>query len=74
MTTWNYRLIRHLNPDGKTMWVGVHEVYYDLLGTPVRCSDEPIQLTAVTVGDLRRGVEAILNAFEFPILTYGSFQ
>lgn len=71
MTTWNYRLVRHKEPDG-TLWYAIHEAYYD--------KDEVQSITEKptrVISESQVGFEWILNQFrkalDKPILDYDAY-
>jgi hypothetical protein len=66
--TWNYRIIRHVDPEGE--WYGIHEVYYDDQGQPHSLTANPVPIDAETPEELRRLLD---EAFEKPVLNYDDF-
>lgn len=68
---WNYRVVRRLNND--TPEFGIHEVYYAKNGLPTACSADPITVTRSSVNELRAELQAMLKAFNKPILKMEDF-
>jgi hypothetical protein len=60
MTTWNYRIIRHHEPE---VWFGLHEVYYDDQGRPESYTADPISF--VCDGD--EGPEGITKSLRLAL-------
>lgn len=73
---WNYRVLKH--GDGDTY--AIHEVYYEHpRGTvegpvPHSCTENPVApLGEGSPEDLRRDMEMMLRAFDYPVLNYDDF-
>jgi hypothetical protein len=74
MKTWDYRVIRHNAEDGDagTDYLAVHIVYYEH-DAPVMVSRKPAMPDKYTLAELRQEFEALLKAFDEPILDFDSF-
>lgn len=48
MSHWNYRVIRHKEPDGSDFY-SIHEVHYDDAGNPVSYTEETAAVGASTL-------------------------
>jgi hypothetical protein len=66
--TWNYRIVRHVNPSGEE-WYAIHEVYYEETKV-VTVTEEPICPRCETFEDLREAYELIRHAFDLPPIDY----
>lgn len=60
MTTWNYRIVRHHQPEE---WFGLHEVYYDPAGRPTSLTADPVKF--VCDGD--EGPQGIARSLEMAL-------
>ena len=69
VTTWNYRVVSVLSPDGEDPTFDIREVYYED-GVPVRCSPEPVEIRGATVAELRSVYWQLSEAFWQPSLCY----
>ena len=66
--TWNYRVLKH------GAEYAIHEVYYDG-PVPHSCSEQPAApLGLYSPEDLRRDMEMMLRAFDYPVLNYDDFN
>lgn len=59
---WNYRVIRHPGPKGRT-WVGIHTTYYDEHGKIHSWCAEPV-VSAHYLDDLIGEMRLLLDAAE----------
>lgn len=54
--TWNFRLVKHAQ--SKSVWYGVHEVFYNEAGKPWAMTQEPVDVAGESakdiLGDLNR--------------------
>lgn len=67
--SWNYRVIKHKtntgNPDLDKLdpeWFGLHEVYYDKDGKIEGWTEEPVNLCATDLKELREDVKMMFDA------------
>lgn len=67
--SWNYRVMRHVEPDGSE-WFGIHEVYYDLDGNPVSWTERTIEPFGETPDDLTADLDRMSAAIHRPVLDY----
>lgn len=70
--SWDYRILRTDHPSGEITF-GIHEVYYDSEGKPNACSVDPMDPHGETVEELREDINAMLKAFDKPVLDYSLF-
>lgn len=68
--TWNYRVVRRLEPHGKTY--GIHEVFYDDAGKAFACTENPGRIGGFesewdVIVTLR---QMLKNALHLPALDY----
>jgi len=71
MNSWNYRLIRHIEPPNKE-WYAIHEVYYEK-DRPVTITDGPTRPAADSVEGLKADMQRMMEAFDKPFLDYDNF-
>jgi len=75
--SWNYRVIRHEEPDGSTA-LAIHEVYYDLDGeTPIKYGENPAVIIGEGAGKidgLKWQLDMMRDALESPILDEKDFE
>lgn len=71
---WNYRVIRHNDELGE--WYGIHKVYYDKNGQPIRCDEEPVSVMAYTPGDIITMLGQMMRggSFSWPVLNFEDFR
>lgn len=71
MTTWNYRVYRHIN--GEEEWYEIHEAYYESgEDTPTSWTEEGVSPIGSTKEELIDSLEKMLEAAKNkPVLEYG---
>ena len=52
LMTWNFRVVRHTEPKSRSVWYGVHEVFYNNAGKPSTMTQEPVQVDGESVKDI----------------------
>lgn len=76
--SWNYRLVKQLDPDG-TVCIAIHEVYYDDVGKPtsVTVIGDAVFGTgdseAEAITDCQDVYKMMAEAFSKPVLDYTTF-
>lgn len=74
MMGWNYRVIRHTDPDGDDHFA-IHEVHYNKNGKPDLCTEAPVGFVADSPEKLREIIGLmVMRAFDEPVLDYESFK
>lgn len=71
--SWNYRVIRTIDPNGDEYY-GIHEVYYDDEGNPVSCTENSVNPIGESVEDLSHTVIYMMRAFTEPVLEMRQFE
>ncbi|MBT6047958.1 MAG: hypothetical protein HOG49_14205 [Candidatus Scalindua sp.] len=71
---WNYRLFKH---DDKTVWYGIHEVFYktnesnEFNENEIDCiSSDPIDPHGATKEDIEEDLDNMRAALDKPVLDY----
>jgi len=82
MSTWNYRLMRHVHQhpdvDEEEVILKIHEVYYrdrDVDDTRVSRDEisytaNPVSVTGETVEEVRAALHRMLEALDKPVIDY----
>jgi len=70
--SWNYRVIRHVEPDWDETFA-IHEVYYNDDGEPDGCTTEAI-IAGEDLQDLDRILDMMRRALSEPILAESDFD
>jgi hypothetical protein len=66
--SWNYRVMRSIDPDGAYMFA-IYEVFYDdTTGAPNDWSAEPSRPQGETIEELAEDAEQYLRALEEPVI------
>lgn len=65
ISTWSYRVLRY--DDGS---LGLHEVYYDVAGRAVTCTEDTVDVVGDDLVELRAELEMMLRALDEPIMEY----
>lgn len=69
LMTWNFRLVKHTEPKSKSVWYGIHEVFYNEVGKPWAMTQQPIQLEGESAKDISADLKLIqLDLKRLPIL------
>lgn len=68
MNSWNYRVIKKLDPSNHELIYQVHEVYYGKSGVVECWNDSPVEPMGVNTAGLRNDIQAFLSAFRLPSL------
>jgi hypothetical protein len=69
MSSWNYRVVRHLDPTEPQGYVfAMHEVHYDDQGKPVAMTERPCGIVSDKVFGLSEILNKMREAFEKPVL------
>lgn len=68
MNSWNYRVIKKLDPSNSELIYQVHEVYYGKSGAVECWNDNPVEPMGVNTAGLRNDIQAFLSAFRLPSL------
>ena len=63
---WNYRVMLHRSLGG--IRFGIHEIFYNEAGQPHSWTEDPIELNAETLEELKNDLQHMLKAFEQPVL------
>ena len=50
--TWNFRLVRHRDRKSRTIWYGVHEVFYTESGKPWTMTQDPVLIDGESPKDV----------------------
>jgi len=71
MKTWNYRVIKSLDPiEGDTFQI--HEVYYDENGNIAMWTERPTELAEGSIESLKSTLKAMIDATRKPALQEAS--
>jgi len=73
LSNWNYRILVH-NEDLYPDWYALHEVYYDVDGAAVLCSENPIEVICEDIDFFDTLMDMIKSAKEKPILNFSDFK
>jgi hypothetical protein len=65
--SWNYRVMRRVDPDG-TDWFAIHEVYYDAAGNPDGYTENPVDVSGDSLEGLSWVLDRMREALNKPIL------
>lgn len=68
--TWNYRVIHH--SEFEIHSYNIHEVYYEN-DIPHSCTEDPCSPWGETAAEFRSDIDAMLKAFDLPVLEYDNF-
>jgi hypothetical protein len=69
--TWNYRMVKHIDPSGRVT-IRIHEVHYDE-GSPTRVTEEACAPCGESPEDLAEDLELMRLALALPLLNYDDF-
>lgn len=69
MSTWNYRVIKTMDRDGKPVFQ-IHEAYYDARGRVNRITETPVAALGQTRDELEHDLIQQLVAVQRPVLNY----
>ena len=74
--SWNYRVLRRVykTPSDEEIEYSIHEVYYDVHGNPVTCSQDAVFPMGSTPEELQEDVKRYAAALQQPILNWHSFE
>lgn len=70
MSTWNYRVMEHVESDIETTWYAVHEVFYDEDNNVTFWTEKPVDLVGETYEELQSEYSMWGEAFTLPTLPY----
>lgn len=75
MSSWNYRVIRHL-ADGSSdqEWFAIHEVFYNDTGVPYAVSEKACPAGGETTDELFEDMKLMQAASGMPTLDYTLFS
>ena len=69
---WNFRLVKHIQPKSRSVWYGVHEVFYNDAGKPWTMTEEPVQVDGESTRDIIAYLEQIIHDLSrLPVLDAG---
>ncbi len=71
--TWNYRLVKKAIPDSPHYTYGIHEVYYNEDGTAWGVTEDPVDMSAEHLNDLKIQWDMLVEAFGRPVIEYDEF-
>ena len=71
MSTWNYRIVK--TKGSLYDEYEIREVFYDEIGNPTFCIDEPSCPYGETIEELKEDYELMKKAFDKPVLNYEDF-
>lgn len=71
--TWNYRVIRHMEPDGSE-YLAIHEVYYDAGGQPNGVTAEPADIGGESIEEMANVLVMMRKAIHAPIIPMQFFE
>lgn len=75
MTTWNYRVLVRTDEKTKEKIYAIHEVYYDGVGHPDRCTENSVAPVGESLEELKEIVmKMYLRALQEPVLLYDSLE
>ena len=63
---WNYRILAHL--EGDEVYLQVHEVYYNKIGTPIGYNETPKSIGGLDVNEINWEICDIQKSVKKPIL------
>lgn len=67
--SWDYRVLMFKQATPKNIFgYSIHEVFYDPKGKPASFNSDPLNLTEVTLPDLMKMMDKLLEASRKPIL------
>ena len=66
--TWNYRVVKKKYNDYVSY--GIHEVFYDDNGNIEGCTEEPIDVSADSLEELKEVYNMMAEAFEQEVVEY----
>ena len=72
MSSWNYRVVKHKNPDGD--WYAVHQVHYNDAGDINAISEDPISPFGESVVELRKDLNLMQMAYTAGVLDYDTIE
>jgi len=70
MMTWNYRLVKRAVGDDGLFAYGIHEAYYNADGEVWGLTEDPVQLSADHINELKIDWLMLMEAFKAPVLDY----
>ena len=71
--TWNYRLVKKIIPDSEHFTYGIHEVYYNDDGTAWGVTEDPVDMSADHLNELKIQWDMLIEAFGRPVIEYDEF-
>ncbi len=73
--TWNYRLVKKSLPDSEHehFTYGIHEVYYNEDGTAWGVTEDPVDMSAEHLNELKIQWDMLIEAFGRPVIEYDEF-
>ena len=75
MTTWNYRIVRRIDPlSASGYWLGIYEAYYDDEGNCDALTEDAISVEGETLESLHADYRLFAEAFTKPVLDYETRQ
>ena len=57
--TWNYRLVKHVDSRTKSVWYGIHEVFYNSEGKPCGMTENPVDIIGESVQEVQNSIKLI---------------
>ena len=73
MMTWNYRLVKKSVPDSEHFTYGIHEVYYNEDGLAWGVTEDPVNMSAEHLNELKMQWDMLIEAFGRPVIEYDEF-
>ncbi len=74
MMTWNYRLVKRPVGDDGHFAYAIHEAYYNADGEVWGLTENPVQLSADHINELKIDWLMLMEAFKAPVLNYDDIR
>lgn len=71
---WNYRIIDHGKDKFGFRYMAIHEVFYDDKDKPISCTEEPIEVSGVSLQELKLTLKWMNEAFDKPVIKMSKFD
>ena len=73
MMSWNYRLVKKSIGESNHFAYGIHEVYYGDDETPWGITEDPVNMSADHLNELKIQWDMLIEAFGRPVIDYDEF-